>query len=75
MNITSVLPYNVGSRKKPDIQITGNSYIYKIMTDIVEIPTPNSRISMTMSLIYGYPNDCDNDRLSEIARLAPKMSI
>jgi len=49
---------------KPEI-ISGN------MTDNLEIPTPNSGFSMITSSV----KNCDSDRLPEIARLAPKMSI
>jgi len=38
----------------------------------VEIPTPNSGLSMMTSSIKDNPNNCDNDRLPKIARLALK---
>jgi len=54
---------------------TGNNYICGTLTDSVEISTPNSGCSMMSSSIKDWSNDCDNDRLPEIARLAPKTSI
>jgi len=54
---------------------TGNNYCSETLTDSVEIPTPNSGFSMTTNSIKDEPNDCDKDRLLEIARLTPKTSI
>jgi len=53
---------------------TGNNYISGTLTDSVGIPMPNSGFSMMSSSTEDYRNDCDNDRLPEIARLASKTS-
>jgi len=54
---------------------TGNNYISGILTNSVEIPTPISVFSMMTSSIKDSPNNCNNDRIPKIVRLAPKMSI
>jgi len=44
------------------------------MTDRIEIPTTNLRFSMIQSYLTNQHNDCDDERLPEVARLALKTS-
>jgi len=44
---------------------TGNNYITRILTNSVEIPTPNSGFSMMTSSIKDQPNYCDNDTINK----------
>jgi len=54
---------------------TENNYISGTLTESVKIPKLISGFSMMSSSTEDQSDDCDNDRLPEIARLARKTSM